>query len=101
MSMTKLCVRKKTLTQELRIRKRLLNLNKTPAFAGVLYFLEVAMFYNSFHQSYVWAGNVHPVLLLITLALIFFITFIPSFIAFSNQHTNRVAILILNIIFGW
>jgi len=59
------------------------------------------MIYDSFHQGYVWAGTIHPILLLITLAIIFFITFIPSFIAYSNQHPNRLAILILNIIFGW
>jgi hypothetical protein len=48
----------------------------------------------------------HPGLALLGFGLfaglfVFFLHFIPSFVAFSRYHPARVAILVLNIFFGW
>ena len=53
------------------------------------------------NQSYMWVGTVTPLLIAALALLVFFIHFLPSFIAFSRDHHNRLAILILNILFGW
>lgn len=54
-----------------------------------------------YEQHYIWINNINPLWALLISAAIFIINFIPSFIAFSRRHPNRLAILIFNALFGW
>lgn len=54
-----------------------------------------------YHNTYIWMGTADPFYFLLIGLLGLFINFLPSFIAFSRNHPNQVAILILNILFGW
>jgi len=54
-----------------------------------------------YHDTYVWMGTVNPLWVFLMGLGFLFISFIPSFIAVSRNHPNRVAIVILNILFGW
>ena len=38
---------------------------------------------------------------MIAVTSIFAIYFLPSFIAFSRQHKNKIAIFLLNLLLGW
>ena len=38
---------------------------------------------------------------LIAITSIFAVYFLPSFIAFSRDHKNKVAIFLLNLLLGW
>jgi hypothetical protein len=38
---------------------------------------------------------------LLIITLIFAVYFLPSLIAFSRQHKNRIAIFLLNLLLGW
>jgi len=38
---------------------------------------------------------------LIVITSIFAVYFLPSFIAFSRDHKNKVAIFLLNLLLGW
>ena len=38
---------------------------------------------------------------LLIITLIFAVYFLPSLIAFSRQHKNKIAIFLLNLLLGW
>ena len=38
---------------------------------------------------------------MIAITSIFAVYFLPSFIAFSRQHKNKIAIFLLNLLLGW
>ena len=41
------------------------------------------------------------ILFLFVIILMYFVYFIPTFIAFKRLHYNRIFILICNLLFGW
>lgn len=43
--------------------------------------------------------NTLAIIVLLLVAIVIY--FIPSLIAFSRKHNNRVAILVCNFLFGW
>lgn len=47
------------------------------------------------------AGLLHILLVTFVLFLVLGMYFLPSFIAFSRNHRNKVGILVLNIFLGW
>ncbi len=42
-----------------------------------------------------------PIVFLIALIVIGIINFVPSFIAYSRDHPQRLLILIINLLMGW
>lgn len=52
-------------------------------------------------EVYVWTGTIGPATMLSLTVIAFLFNFIPAFIAFSRHHHNRIAILVMNFLFGW
>ncbi len=53
------------------------------------------------NQGYIWVSTVDPFVMLFASIIVLLLTFLPSFIAYSRNHPNRLAILILNFLLGW
>jgi Superinfection immunity protein len=46
-------------------------------------------------------GIFHLIMLLLVIAVLIVVHFLPSIIAFKRGHHNRVAIFVLNLLLGW
>ncbi len=53
------------------------------------------------NDMFVWVGTINPIVLMLIGILSLCIHFIPSVVAYSRLHSDRLAILILNILLGW
>jgi hypothetical protein len=51
-------------------------------------------------QIHTWQSS-DPAVFAIIVIVAFIIHFMPSFIAFSRDHANKIAILIINLLLGW
>lgn len=52
-------------------------------------------------QTTAWIDTVNPVVVWVLFLVVAFLHFLPSILAFTNGHSKRGLILLLNFLFGW